>query len=204
LLAVLTQALVGSRSAILGVIAQPESERGRVLGIDEHRQKREPVRGRLGLEGILEIKTLRVPRSTFLLRDRIQTIANSVPDLASAREDQYFAGGYTRVLIQIPVVVKRKLRPLLQSLGIKGGGLHGFRHANTSFMDGLAAPMKVRQQRLGHSDSRLTMDVYTHVASADDERIAEQLGDLLDAVGQKQAFEAENEKGPALQQALVN
>lgn len=48
--------------------------------------------------------------------------------------------------------------------------------------------MKVRQQRLGHSDSRLTMDVYTHMASADDERVAEQLGDLLDAVGQKQAL----------------
>jgi integrase len=102
------------------------------------------------------------------------------------------------------LLVKRKLRPLLQSLGIKGGGLHGFRHANASFMDGLASPMKVRQLRLGHSDSRLTMDVYTHMASADDERIAEQLGDLLDAVGQKQAFEAKNAKGPALQQALVN
>jgi hypothetical protein len=37
-----------------------------------------------------------------------------------------------------------------------------------------------------------------------DERIAEQLGALLDAVGQKQAFEAKNGKGPALQQALVN
>jgi integrase len=102
------------------------------------------------------------------------------------------------------LLVKRKLRPLLESLGIKGGGLHGFRHANASFMDGLAVPMKVRQQRLGHSDSRLTMDIYTHMASADDERIAEQLGDLLDAVGQKQAFEAKNKKGPTLQQALLN
>ena len=71
-------------------------------------------------------------------------------------------------------------------------------------MDGLAAPMKVRQQRLGHSDSRLTMAVYTHMASADDEGIAEQLGDLLDADGQKQAFDAKNGRGPDLQQALVN
>jgi integrase len=82
--------------------------------------------------------------------------------------------------------------------------MHGFRHANASFMDALAVPMKVRQQRLGHSDSRLTMDVYTHMVSADDERIAEQLGDLLDAVGQKQAFDASNKKGLALQQALLN
>lgn len=50
----------------------------------------------------------------------------------------------------------------------------------------------------------LSMDVYTHMASEDDERTAEQVGDLLDAVGQKQAFETRNGKGPALQQALVN
>lgn len=100
--------------------------------------------------------------------------------------------------------MKRKLLPLLRSLNIQGGGLHGFRHANASMMDELAVPMKVRQQRLGHSDPRLTMNVYTHMASADDERIAEQLGALLHAVGQKQAFEARNGKGPALQQALVN
>jgi integrase len=105
------------------------------------------------------------------------------------------------------LLVKRKLRPLLLSLCIEGGGLHGFRHGNASLMDLLSTPMKVRQERLGHSDPRLTMNVYTHMASADDERIAEQLGDLLvqlDAVGQNHVLEGVKEKGPALQQALVN
>jgi integrase len=104
------------------------------------------------------------------------------------------------------LLVKRKLRPLLESLGIAGGGLHGFRHGNASLMDILSTPMKVRQQRLGHSDPRLTMNVYTHAASADDEKIAEQLGDLLgqlDASWPQQVI-SEKEKGPALQQALVN
>lgn len=77
------------------------------------------------------------------------------------------------------LVVKRKLRPLLESLGIKGGGLHAFRHANETMMDRLGVPMKVRQERLGHSDPRLTLGTYTHVASADDARIAAQLGDIL-------------------------
>jgi len=45
--------------------------------------------------------------------------------------------------------------------------------------DGLALAMKVRQQRLGHSDSRPTMDAYTHIASGDDQQIAEQLGEIL-------------------------
>jgi hypothetical protein len=104
------------------------------------------------------------------------------------------------------LLVKRKLRPLLESLGIEGGGLHGFRRGNASLMDILSTPMKVRQQRLGHSDPRLTMNVYTHAASADDEKIAEQLGDLLGQLDASwpQPVNAGKEKGPAFQQALVN
>jgi integrase len=46
-------------------------------------------------------------------------------------------------------------------------------------MDRLSVPLKVRQQRLGHSDPSLTLGVYTHVSSADDERFAEQLDEML-------------------------
>lgn len=77
------------------------------------------------------------------------------------------------------LIVKRKLRPLLRSLGIEAGGLHAFRHANETMMDRLSVPLKVRQERLGHSDPRMTLGTYTHVASADDKRIAEQLGEIL-------------------------
>jgi integrase len=46
-------------------------------------------------------------------------------------------------------------------------------------MDRLGVPLKVRQQRLGHTDPSLTLGVYTHVASEDDERLAEQLDGIL-------------------------
>jgi len=45
----------------------------------------------------------------------------------------------------------------------------------------MAAPLKVRQERLGHSDPRLTLGVYTHVASEDDSRVASELGKVLSA-----------------------
>lgn len=77
------------------------------------------------------------------------------------------------------LLVKRKLYPLLDSLGIERGGLHAFRHTNSTLMDQLGAPFKVRQQRLGHSDVTLTLDTYTHVVSEDDVRLAEQLGGIL-------------------------
>ena len=67
-------------------------------------------------------------------------------------------------------------------------------------MDRLGVPLKVRQQRLGHSDPRLTLGVYTHVASEDDAKIAGQLGRIL------HPFEPiQKGKGLAqIEQALVN
>jgi integrase len=47
-------------------------------------------------------------------------------------------------------------------------------------MDRLNVPLKLRQQRLGHSDAEMTLGVYSHVAKEDDLRIAAQLGEILD------------------------
>jgi integrase len=78
------------------------------------------------------------------------------------------------------LVVKRKLHPLLESLGIRRCGLHAFRHTNGSLMDRLNAPMKIRRERLGHAPgSNLTLDVYTHTVVEDDRLVAEQLGQML-------------------------
>jgi integrase len=46
-------------------------------------------------------------------------------------------------------------------------------------MDQLNAPIKARQDRLGHTDSRTTLGRYTHVLSEDDRRIALQIGSVL-------------------------
>jgi integrase len=75
--------------------------------------------------------------------------------------------------------VKRKLYPLLDSLGIARSGLQAFRHTNSTLMDHLGVPSKLRQERLGHSDSSLTLDGYTHVMSKDDARFSEQLDGVL-------------------------
>jgi integrase len=77
------------------------------------------------------------------------------------------------------LIVKRKLQPLLISLGINRGGLHAFRHGNISIMDRFGVPLKVRMQRIGHSDPALTLGPYTHIASEDDLKFAEQVGGIL-------------------------
>jgi integrase len=72
---------------------------------------------------------------------------------------------------------KRKLKPLLDMLGLKGG-LHAFRHGNASAMDELGVPMKTRQDRLGHVNPRTTMK-YTHKIVDADVELAEQLDELF-------------------------
>jgi len=65
----------------------------------------------------------------------------------------------------------------LKKLGLDRAA-HAFRHGNASLLDHLHAPMKVRQDRLGHADPRTTMG-YTHVIGDDHRKVAEQLGEFF-------------------------
>jgi hypothetical protein len=66
---------------------------------------------------------------------------------------------------------------------------------NATLMDQLNAPVKTRQQRLGHSDSKITLDVYTHAVSGDDKRIAEELGGILYRKLYRNGVEKQNGSG---------
>lgn len=80
------------------------------------------------------------------------------------------------------LVLKRRFRPLLRKLEIevpRGNGFHALRHANSTLMDQVGVPLKVRQDRLGHVDARMTLGVYTHVAEEDAKRAASELGRLV-------------------------
>jgi integrase len=89
------------------------------------------------------------------------------------------------------LVRKRKFHPLLKKLGIPQCGFHAFRHGNATLLDRLSAPMAVRQNRLGHADAQTTMG-YTHIVTADERRIAEELGRILHGTAR-----SEQEKSPA-------
>ena len=80
------------------------------------------------------------------------------------------------------LLLKRKFRPLLRELKIevpRGNGFHALRHTSGTLMDQFSAPLRLRQQRLGHSDPRLTLNIYTHVVSEDARRVAGQLGEAV-------------------------
>jgi integrase len=56
---------------------------------------------------------------------------------------------------------QRKLKRLLEELGIARKGFHAFRHFNVSMMDALRVPLKTIQERIGHAlTGSFTLDVY--------------------------------------------
>jgi integrase len=76
------------------------------------------------------------------------------------------------------LVRKRKFHPLLKKLRMLQCGFHAFRHGNATLLDQIGAPMAVRLNRLGHAEAQTTMG-YTHVVTADERRIADELGKIL-------------------------
>jgi len=142
----------------------------------------------------LERGLVRVNRSVW--RGKIQSTTSEHPDRCIALSPQllYHLAEYLRrwkpnekgwlfatrngTPLDQNLIVKRKLQPLLISLGINRGGLHAFRHGNISIMDRFGVPLKVRMERIGHSDPALTLGPYTHIASEDDVKFAEQLGEF--------------------------
>jgi hypothetical protein len=89
-----------------------------------------------------------------------------VTDRSTARELRFQET--CKLTLNAAFLVKQKLHPLLGQLNIARCRLHAFRRANATLMDRLNVPMKIRQQRLGHSDPRITLGTYTYLASSDD------------------------------------
>jgi integrase len=86
------------------------------------------------------------------------------------------------------LVRKRTFHPLLKKLGIPQCGFHAFRHGNATLLDQIGATMAVRQNRLGHAEAQTTMG-YTHAVTADERRIADELGKILHATARNRQNE---------------
>jgi integrase len=83
------------------------------------------------------------------------------------------------------LLVKRKLHPLCVKLGIVPRGLHAFRHGQGTLLDQMNVPVKVRQQRLGHTSAELTLNTYTHAITSDERKFVDELGEILHTTAPK-------------------
>jgi len=77
--------------------------------------------------------------------------------------------------------VRRKLHSIQDTLGLKRGGLHAFRHGRVSFLRKNGVADKIVSDWIGHSTLRMT-DRYTHIEDADRQQVAASFGALKGVV----------------------
>ena len=57
--------------------------------------------------------------------------------------------------------------------------MHGFRHSHCSLLFEMKTPIQVVQERLGHSNIKTTMDIYTHVTEKQRDEVADNFANYI-------------------------
>ena len=74
---------------------------------------------------------------------------------------------------------RRVIYPTCDRLRIPRVSWHGFRHLHSSLLAYLGIPVSVAQAQLGHADPRITLEIYTHIASGAQREAVERLERFL-------------------------
>lgn len=74
----------------------------------------------------------------------------------------------------------RQLEKICNKYDLEPITIHGFRHTHCSLLFDAGIPMKDVKERLGHSDIKTTMDIYTHVTQSSRDKSAQQFAKYMD------------------------
>ncbi len=80
---------------------------------------------------------------------------------------------------------KRVWGPLRDRLGLPAMHFHDLRHVNTTLMARTGAHPSVMQRRLGHADSRLSLEVYTDLTVGDQAATVAAREAMLEPTGER-------------------
>ena len=81
--------------------------------------------------------------------------------------------------------VNHNLKIIIKENNLKRITPHGFRHTHCSLLFESGASLKEVQVRLGHTDIKTTMDIYTHVTKKQTEKTASRFADFMKEANQK-------------------
>jgi integrase len=76
--------------------------------------------------------------------------------------------------------VTARFKAIATSLELPLIGVHGLRHSAATWMIGAGVSPKLVQQRLGHADVSVTLNLYSHVMPGHDAEAAAALAAALD------------------------
>lgn len=71
------------------------------------------------------------------------------------------------------------LEQIINKYNLKKITMHGFRHSHCSLLFEMKTPIQVVQERLGHSNIKTTMDIYTHVTEKQRDEVADNFANYL-------------------------
>ncbi|MGB9859715.1 MAG: tyrosine-type recombinase/integrase [Moorellaceae bacterium] len=78
-----------------------------------------------------------------------------------------------------PDWVSRNWQNLCKKLGIKGVRYHDLRHTHSTLLMSWGIPTKVISERLGHSNTQITDDIYSHVLPGIQREVAKLLEERI-------------------------
>lgn len=93
-------------------------------------------------------------------------------------EEQYIFTTLKNTLY-IPTTVNDWLRCILEKYILFGITPHGFRHTHSSLLLGAGESIKVVQQRLGHENSKVTLDIYAHITNNAPKKTGQEFADMM-------------------------
>ena len=78
-------------------------------------------------------------------------------------------------------LMRRSFKPLLAKAGLPDIPFHGLRHSAATLLLSEGVHQRIVQERLGHSSSAITQDLYSHVAPSLQEDAADKIDRLFAA-----------------------
>ena len=81
--------------------------------------------------------------------------------------------------LTLPNVARRVFLRLIEDVGVKRITFHGLRHTSATLALVAGVPVKVVSERLGHSKTSITLDLYSHVVPSLSQDAAARIGALL-------------------------
>ncbi|EAC7081712.1 site-specific integrase [Listeria monocytogenes] len=115
------------------------------------------------------IKRWQLKQKEYFLKMRIQPTKDGTQLLFASEENKPLYLDY----------VNHNLKIIIKENNLKRITPHGFRHTHCSLLFESGASIKEVQVRLGHTDIKTTMDIYTHVTKRQTEETANRFADFM-------------------------
>ncbi|MBL1227928.1 site-specific integrase [Enterococcus sp. BWB1-3] len=149
----------------------------KTLAVDEHNKV------------IIQTPKTKASKRTISLDDRTIAILNN---WRVHQKEDYFKLGYNtsseeqhvftskKNTLYMPNTVNDWLRYILKKYDLPVITPHGFRHTHISLLLEDGRPIKVVQQRAGHENSKVTMDIYAHITNNAPKDVGQSFANLME------------------------